>query len=1250
MQQLSIYLTPDFYVELPMSWLSVFEWVNFFSFDIGLALDMPSLNGTSLAFSLMTQPLLIFWFWAVEGDRLKERIEKIKFKPGEWLTKDEDKRAEWERFNLEISDGSLQEWEFDVKPFVILFGIFPTVVLLGVALPISFAIGPNSVASILFVITMLVFSHGCVMARCFVYTRYKRMCDTRFPDENNDETFTTTVKAGELSLVLLGFQAAYVSPIMGLLTAFKESGGLSAVVLVLLLCVYVLAPPALLARVAWQLAREARVLDDGTSLRDSVVADPDNWGKRVAQTAAHAKLEYNVLHVMKKQGVAISKSAGGAPIPGATLACGARLGYSHEVEINGIKHFKLVDGRGFVAAKENEDTTEIDVAGDTILSVGVLTVKNPDGMGVLSAIPEPTPQGGTAGGGKKVPTIKMPPDDDLVMRVEPKGRKLNFTFQTSRRSTFVYEKVRGSGKKFYRNVNLYKLTDGCWLHDFTDGETEAEHDATKPEVSSEPAKATGAGRAALLKLVAPYECKFWWITCALMLEKAISAVLVVGIGSEKKWVVWAGAFFMLQGLGFSAYVAPYVEDAQDSLDKLQRLSGVIFNSTGAMLQVEAFGKSAGRHIGAAILFVNSAWTFVTMMTAIDPVGIYRQFLDSMKRSMTAMQFGNLDENEVEKKLSHVVVENRDDRIRLEVTDDLTVTSIEGKRDDERVGMKLYEVKVNYAVEEHKGDSVITKEFRVADKAHADQLMSISKVKGHVASVKLIATAESRKPFLDSLDALAVSTLSDAQIALIMQHGGDSVIKCEALWERAMEIGPQALARICKGNTDQVLREFVTDALERGKNTDLDLNAKPQVDYESQTALMIAAKGLRVEHVRFLIKQSGVDRTLKGENDQNLIHMAAQATGDELYQDSSQPPRLLEMLRVLVDEAGLDPAESSKCGSAKQRKNALHYLAENTTIGEDAQNPDAHNEVLLEVVRWLVQRGKVRIEEKEEEDRTVLLMFCDNCDGGRGFPVVRFLIEECRANVSAKKEEGLNALMCVCAASESTSMETLRYLVEKCGLKPDSTDDNGCLPLHHLIMGGGTKEALWYLLDRAPETLNTQAEVNGNEDFTPIMTAIDFGAEHLIEALLARGADLSIKDGQGNTPIHTLCSNKADDADACIPLLKKLIASGVDMNEENDEGKTALDILKDEAKGMTKREFPGYYQCIEFVQSHGGKAGGGKADDDENEDDEDKDDDEGNDGADDSDGSFEDVGDDDEDDDVDVEGDDASDEDDDDGDD
>ena len=126
-----------------MSWLSVFEWVNFFSFDIGLALDVPSLNGTSLAFSLMTQPLLLLWFWAVEGDRLKERIEKIKFKPMEWLTKDEDKRAEWERFNLEISDGSLQEWDYDVKPFVIMLGIFPTVVLLGVALPICFRNRPQ---------------------------------------------------------------------------------------------------------------------------------------------------------------------------------------------------------------------------------------------------------------------------------------------------------------------------------------------------------------------------------------------------------------------------------------------------------------------------------------------------------------------------------------------------------------------------------------------------------------------------------------------------------------------------------------------------------------------------------------------------------------------------------------------------------------------------------------------------------------------------------------------------------------------------------------------------------------------------------------------------------------------------------------------------------------------------------------------------------------------------------------------------
>ena len=43
-----------------------------------------------------------------------------------------------------------------------------------------------------------------------------------------------------------------------------------------------------------------------------------------------------------------------------------------------------------------------------------------------------------------------------------------------------------------------------------------------------------------------------------------------------------------------------------------------------------------------------------------------------------------------------------------------------------------------------------------------------------------------------------------------------------------------------------------------------------------------------------------------------------------------------------------------------------------------------------------------------------------------------------------------------------------------------------------------RRRLWYLLD---ETLNTQAEVNGNEDFTPIMTAIDFGAEHLIDRCL-----------------------------------------------------------------------------------------------------------------------------------------------------
>lgn len=49
------------------------------------------------------------------------------------------------------------------------------------------------------------------------------------------------------------------------------------------------------------------------------------------------------------------------------------------------------------------------------------------------------------------------------------------------------------------------------------------------------------------------------------------------------------------------------------------------------------------------------------------------------------------------------------------------------------------------------------------------------------------TPATRTIFLDSLDELAVSTLSNAQVALVLQYGGEDVRSNQAVWQRGLEM-------------------------------------------------------------------------------------------------------------------------------------------------------------------------------------------------------------------------------------------------------------------------------------------------------------------------------------------------------------------------------------------------------------------------------------------------------------------------------
>ena len=168
-----------------------------------------------------------------------------------------------------------------------------------------------------------------------------------------------------------------------------------------------------------------------------------------------------------------------------------------------------------------------------------------------------------------------------------------------------------------------------------------------------------------------------------MLEKTFSAVLVIGFGSETDSVVWIGFSFMLLCFGLFTFSAPYIEDTSDSLDKVQRFSSVIFTLVGACLQVQAFGKSAGKTIAAVILFLNSAWTSISMIAAVNPVRLYRSAMANLEKTVTAMKFGNINEKMIKSKMSSVRVSlgdpNDKDGVKghFKIDKDLKVTHVEG---------------------------------------------------------------------------------------------------------------------------------------------------------------------------------------------------------------------------------------------------------------------------------------------------------------------------------------------------------------------------------------------------------------------------------------------------------------------------------------------------------------------------------------------------------------------------------------------
>ena len=87
LQMLSIFLTPDFYVSLPLIWLKSFSWVSFVNLDVNIFAVGVDLEWVSFLCSLCYQPIILFWWWCVDFGYVEARMfENTEWFSARWFT------------------------------------------------------------------------------------------------------------------------------------------------------------------------------------------------------------------------------------------------------------------------------------------------------------------------------------------------------------------------------------------------------------------------------------------------------------------------------------------------------------------------------------------------------------------------------------------------------------------------------------------------------------------------------------------------------------------------------------------------------------------------------------------------------------------------------------------------------------------------------------------------------------------------------------------------------------------------------------------------------------------------------------------------------------------------------------------------------------------------------------------------------------------------------------------------------------
>ena len=101
--------------------------------------------------------------------------------------------------------------------------------------------------------------------------------------------------------------------------------------------------------------------------------------------------------------------------------------------------------------------------------------------------------------------------------------------------------------------------------------------------------------------------------------------------------------------------------------------------------------------------------------------------------------------------------------------------------------------------------------------------------------------------------------------------------------------------------------------------------------------------------------------------------------------------------------------------------------------------------------------------------------------------------------------------------------------------------------------------------------------------TPLHYAVGEGRNEIAKLLIAKGANVNAKDGNGSTPLHYAAEeglNTPYEEEGHKEIAELLIANGVDVNAKKNNGWTPLDLA----------ELRAHKETADLLRKHGGKTG------------------------------------------------------------